>query len=103
MRILVTGASGFVGRHLAPRLRRDAHDLIETDQELDVGDPGVVSSAVDRIRPDAIVHLAAQSSVVASLRDPVGTHRINYLGTLAVLRGASFVSPSRWSGISRAG
>ena len=88
MRILVTGAAGFVGCHLVPRLRRDDHDVIETDRELDVGDLRVVVSAVDRIQPDAIIHLAAQSSVALSVNAPAETYRTNYLGSRSVLEAA---------------
>jgi len=77
-----------VGRHLAPRLRRDEHELTLTDRELDVGDARVVAEAVDRIRPDAIVHLAAQASVAVSLNEPAETYRTNYLGTRSVLEAA---------------
>jgi GDP-4-dehydro-6-deoxy-D-mannose reductase len=85
---LVTGAAGFVGHHLVPRLQRDAHDIIETDRELDVSDVHAVTTAVERIRPHAIVHLAAQSSVAHSMNAPAETYRTNYLGTRSVLEAA---------------
>ena len=66
MRVLVTGASGFVGGHLGPRLRRDGVDVHATDRELDVCDAAAVEAGVAQVRPDAIVQLAAQSSVAAS-------------------------------------
>ena len=89
MRVLVTGAGGFVGGHLVPRLSAEGHDVIATDRDLDVADAAAVAAAVERLRPGAIVHLAAQSSVVASWRDPELTYRVNYLGTRSVLTAAA--------------
>lgn len=77
-----------MGRHLAPRLRQDDHELFETDLELDVGDARAVAEAADRIQPSAIVHLAAQASVAISMIEPAKTYRTNYLGTRSVLEAA---------------
>ena len=80
MRVLVTGAEGFVGRSLVPRLRDEGHEVFATDRDLDVTDAAVVAKRVAELEPDAIVHLAALSSVAASWRDPDLTFRVNYLG-----------------------
>jgi GDP-4-dehydro-6-deoxy-D-mannose reductase len=92
MRIWVTGARGFVGRHLTPRLADQGFEVIATDRELDVSDRVRVAEKILDVNPDAIVHLAAQSSVAASIADPQLTYRVNYLGTLAVLQGAAACS-----------
>jgi GDP-4-dehydro-6-deoxy-D-mannose reductase len=89
VRALVTGAGGFVGGHLVPRLRADGHEVVATDRELDVCDAAAVADRVAALRPDVIVHLAALSSVAASWRDPAATYRINYLGSRSVLRAAA--------------
>ena len=47
-----------------------------------------VAAAFDRDKPDAVIHLAAQASVSQSQSAPALTHRVNYLGTLSVLRAA---------------
>ena len=95
MRILVTGAGGFVGGHLIATLRARGHEVIpadrapvEGDQDtlaLDVTDPLGVRGAVEFAQPDAIAHLAAQAFVPASLADPDGTFDVNAQGTLHVL------------------
>jgi GDP-4-dehydro-6-deoxy-D-mannose reductase len=92
VRIWVTGASGFVGRHLTPRLIDQGWEVTGTDLEFDVSDRVAVAKRAQELSPDAIVHLAAQSSVAASLGDSELTYRVNYLGTLAVLRGAAACS-----------
>ena len=56
MKILVTGASGFVGRHLAEQLSAGHEVLAPTHAELDLLEGEVVREFLERERPDAIVH-----------------------------------------------
>ena len=57
------------------------------DRALDAGDPEAIAALVADTRPDAIVHLAA-GLTDAGERDPVGTARLNALGTAAVFAAA---------------
>ena len=46
VRAFVTGAQGFVGRHLVPRLERTGYEVVATDIELEVSDAAAVQAAV---------------------------------------------------------
>ena len=100
MRVLVTGAHGFVGRHLTSALRARGHDVVEADRterdgealKLDVTDPLAVRAAFDLVGPDAVAHLAGQAFVPQSLRNPAATFATNAGGTLNVLDAARGVA-----------
>jgi GDP-4-dehydro-6-deoxy-D-mannose reductase len=96
VRVLLTGANGFVGRHLTAALAARGHDVIPADRTVhdehgvavDVTDPLAVRAAFDLAQPDAVAHLAAQAFVPASLTDPDATFEVNARGTLHVLDAA---------------
>ena len=90
MRVVVTGARGFVGRHLVAHLAREGDDVTSVDR--DSGGPDLTDgpgwrTLLEHERPDAVYHLAAQASVATSWADPVATFRVNAEGTLHVLQG----------------
>lgn len=93
MRVYVTGASGFVGTRLKPALEAEGHGVRAADREVDVTDRSAVAAALTSARPDAVVHLAAQSSVADSLRAPHEAWRVNFLGTRAVLQAVADRAP----------
>lgn len=57
-------------------------------QKLDIVDRDAVIAAIERARPSAVYHLAAQASVVVSVEDPQRDLAVNVAGTLNVLDGA---------------
>src|SRR6478736_5781164 len=94
-RLLVTGRSGFVGRTLAAMVDSGVcgagWELVDLPDTLDLRDKSSIADLVARQSPDAVIHLAAQSAVPDSFRDPETTLQINLLGTLNLLQalGAS--------------
>jgi GDP-4-dehydro-6-deoxy-D-mannose reductase len=105
VRALVTGAAGFAGSHLVELSLGRGDDVcglvfpggsvrnlsaVHRDPRLnlveaDLRDPERVRAVVATVRPDCIYHLAAESSVGRSLRDPRPAFLANTLGTLHVL------------------
>ncbi len=63
MKILIIGARGMLGRDLQPILST-RHEIIGKDiQDLDIADPGQVGEEIRKIRPDAVINLAALTDV----------------------------------------
>jgi GDP-4-dehydro-6-deoxy-D-mannose reductase len=89
MSVVVTGLSGFVGRHLAAVL--DCVPMEMEGHEVDVRSPEDVAAAVRLAHPSAVIHLAAQSSVTYSLEHPRETFDVNFTGTLNLLEALTAV------------
>jgi nucleoside-diphosphate-sugar epimerase len=94
MRVFVTGAGGFVGRRLMRRLREAGHEAIGADRDVDVTDEHQLYAALSRHAPEAVVHLAAMSSVAASWQEPLHCYRVNFLGTRTLLNVVESLVPS---------
>lgn len=81
-RILITGASGFVGRHLLPALAAAWPTTVLLTPDFDLRDAEAVRQAVRTAAPDVCVHLAAVSSVGAARSDEVTAWQVNLHGSL---------------------
>jgi GDP-4-dehydro-6-deoxy-D-mannose reductase len=92
MRALVTGALGFVGRHLVEHLEASGDEVVALDHRgpvpVDITDGPALRSALADARPDVVYHLAGWSHVGTSWIDPVSVLRANAEGTLQLLEAA---------------
>ncbi len=92
-RVLVTGGGGFVGRHVVRALAAEGHDVVVVDRNEHPDVPTVVGELEDPSVRDravtkdlgAVVHLAAETSVLGSVERPVRVHRVNVDVTAALL------------------
>lgn len=109
--VLITGGAGFIGSHLVDRLLADGGWRITVLDNFDpfypravkernlaaaAADPRLRAVEADLLAPDLealvgegpidlIVHMAAKAGVRPSIADPLGYHRVNVTGTLALL------------------
>jgi GDP-4-dehydro-6-deoxy-D-mannose reductase len=104
MRVFITGITGMVGSEFARACAEEGDDVygiarssaasrmeaLQDDRVIrcDVTDPGHLEKVVDQIKPDLIVHMAAQAFNGISWDCEYLTHRTNYEGTLNVLKCA---------------
>lgn len=90
MKALITGAGGFVGRHLVTHLEENGDEVAvldhEGDQPVDVTDGAAVTKRIGEQEPEVVYHLAAVSHVGQSWDAPERVWRVNAEGTLHVLR-----------------
>lgn len=105
MRYLVTGGAGFIGSNTVDELVRRGHEVLVLD-DLSTGKAANLSAVRSKIEfleasvtdleavrqacrgVDCVMHLAAQTSVPRSVKDPIETNLINVNGTLNVLVAA---------------
>src|SRR4030043_1359183 len=106
-KILITGITGFVGSHLADFLLekediqiyglkrwnleklRDIRHILDNDRvallDCDITDPIGVKNVIEKIKPDKIFHLAAESFVSPSWLHPSHYMDVNFKGTVNLL------------------
>lgn len=107
MKILLIGGAGFVGGHLKNALMARNHEVFIADRmenaaqidfyrKIDLDNRDLIRDILTGIRPDCIVHLAAQSSVSLSWKEPEQTLRTNVSGSLNLFQVAAEVNPCRF-------
>lgn len=93
MRILITGAAGFAGRHLATALIDQGHQVWEFDARFghDIRDYEQIRRIVESFEPDRIYHLAAAAWPGESMVDPRRVLDVNTTGALNLLEAVRAV------------
>jgi GDP-4-dehydro-6-deoxy-D-mannose reductase len=105
VRALITGVSGFVGRHLIAHLEQSGDDVEGCDREdgsIDIDDRASIDGILERFRPKVVYHLAGWSDVGGSWQAPEETFRANAQGTLNVLLASKAVGVERVLSVSSA-
>jgi UDP-glucuronate 4-epimerase len=118
MKILVTGAAGFIGMHVCQRLLERGEEVIGIDNlnsyydvslkearlkelvkysnfnflRLDISDRDAMHSVFEKEKPDLVVHLAAQAGVRYSLTNPHAYADSNLVGFVNILEGCRLVN-----------
>ena len=113
VRYLVTGTAGFIGSHVAHRLLARGDEVVGVDNvndyydvrlkearlaklegiaghrflRLDIADRGAMERLFREVRPERVIHLAAQAGVRYSLTNPYAYNDANLLGFLNILEG----------------
>ncbi len=88
--LLITGQGGFVGQHLLRLLATENHWLarfaVSQRPEFNLLEPTSIERMIGADIPDAVIHLAGQTSVPAAIANPAETLQINLIGTLNLLQ-----------------
>src|SRR6201992_64641 len=117
MKILITGGAGFIGSAVARRAIADGHQVLNLAkltysatlenvasvaknpayafEQADICDEAAVRAIFARHKPDAVMHLAAESHNDRAIEGPLDFVRTNVMGTAVLLEAAR----AYWSGL----
>lgn len=96
-KVIVTGATGFIGRHLVPRLLEEEYEVHTVERKsssafganrhlarhfLDVNDYKNIGALVKRVDPQYAINLAALASIGKSIENPIDASNVTYLAAV---------------------
>ena len=94
MRALITGATGFAGRHLAEECAKAGDAVVAwSSADVDLRDAAATRAGVEAVAPDVVYHLAARAHVGRSWSEPAATLQENVAMTLNVLEAVRTATP----------
>lgn len=91
MKVLITGANGFVGKHLSRYLKSKGFDTVGlditdgTDLKGDITNKDYILNELSKQTFDSVIHLAALADIKKTTEDPYSTYTVNCFGTLNLL------------------
>jgi dTDP-glucose 4,6-dehydratase len=122
MKLLITGGAGFIGSALVRMAVAEGHDVVNLDLltyagnldnvaevagnslyrfvQGDIADSALVEPLVAEVKPDAILHLAAESHVDRSIHSPKPVIQTNLVGTFTLLEAARKLAVPRFVHVS---
>lgn len=92
MKVLVTGASGQLGRDVVLLLEKVGHDVLACDRDqMDITNQTQCNDVISSYHPEVIIHCAAYTAVDAAETDTDGAYQVNAVGTRNVTVAAEQV------------
>lgn len=92
MKVLVTGASGQLGRDVVLLLEKEGHDILACDRDqMDITNQAQCNEVISSYHPEVIIHCALYTAVDAAETDTDGAYKVNAVGTRNVAVAAEKV------------
>jgi len=103
-KVLITGGAGFIGSHIAEQCILAGHEVVAIDdlssgkvenlpdgvlfRKIDISDSQAIQEIFNEVKPDCVIHQAAQISVSRSVREPDHDAMINIIGLINTLKAS---------------